>query len=152
MSQLYHQAMVAAGMHVTYQVHPGAHDGPDFLGEVTAMLKWGLFKPVVTDPASWTNTTVATSGQLWDFNYRFTNPPTQVVQFKQSGTTLSGHPSRRHNRERLDHPRYGKRSALGGGCRVLNRDQIHRRNPCARDQIPTRHIWGRNRLDVIVLA
>jgi S-formylglutathione hydrolase FrmB len=89
MSQLYHQAEVAAGMHVTYQVHPGAHDVPDFLGEVRAMLKWGLFKQVVTDPASWTNMTVASSGQLWDFNYRFTNPPTQVVQFKQAGTTLS---------------------------------------------------------------
>jgi hypothetical protein len=89
MSQLYHQAVVAAGIHITYQVHPGAHDDPDFLDEVKAMLKWGLFKPVVDDPASWTNETVATTGQLWDFNYRFTNPPTQVVQFKQSGTTLS---------------------------------------------------------------
>ncbi len=89
MSQLYHQALVAAGIPVTYQVHPGAHDDPDFLNEIKAMLNWGLFKPVVSDPASWTNTTVATSGQLWDFNYRFTNPPTQVVQFKQAGATLS---------------------------------------------------------------
>ena len=53
------------------------------------MLKWGLFKPVVTDPVSWTNQTVATSGQLWDINYRFTNPPTQVVKFAQSGNMLS---------------------------------------------------------------
>jgi len=89
MNPLYHDAVMAAGMHVTYQVHPGAHDGPDFLDEIKAMLKWGLFKPVVTDPPSWTNKTVATRGQLWDFNYRFTNPPTHVVQFAQSGTTLS---------------------------------------------------------------
>jgi S-formylglutathione hydrolase FrmB len=89
MSQLYHEASVAAGMHITYQVHLGAHDDPDFLNEVRAMLKWGLFKPVPNDPASWTNQTVATSGQLWDFNYRFTHPPTRVVQFKQSGTKLS---------------------------------------------------------------
>lgn len=89
MSQLYHQALVVAGIPVTYQVHPGAHDDPDFLDEIRAMLNWGLFKPVASDPPSWTNTTVATSGQLWDFNYRFTNPPTQVVQFKQAGTTLS---------------------------------------------------------------
>jgi S-formylglutathione hydrolase FrmB len=89
MNPLYHEAVVAAGMHVTYQVHPGAHDGPDFLDEIKAMLKWGLFEPVVTDPASWTNTTVAARGQLWDFNYRFTNPPTRLVQFEQSGTTLS---------------------------------------------------------------
>jgi S-formylglutathione hydrolase FrmB len=89
MSQLYHQALVTAGIPATYQVHPGAHDGPDFLDEVKAMLTWGLFKPVATDPASWTNETVATRGQLWDFNYRFTNAPTQVVQFNQSGTALS---------------------------------------------------------------
>jgi hypothetical protein len=89
MSQLYHQALVTAGIPATYQVHLGAHDGPDFLNEVKAMLQWGLFKPVATEPASWTNETVATRGQLWDFNYRFTNPPAQVVQFDQSGTTLS---------------------------------------------------------------
>ncbi len=89
MSQLYHQALVAAGIPATYQVHPGAHDDPDFLAEVSAMLKWGLFKPVVDNPASWTNATVATSGQLWDFNYRFTTPPTHVVQFEQSGSMLS---------------------------------------------------------------
>ena len=53
------------------------------------MLKWGLFKPVVTSPGPGTNQTVATSGQLWDFNYRFTNPPTQIVKFAQSGTMLS---------------------------------------------------------------
>jgi hypothetical protein len=53
------------------------------------MLRWGLFKGVVSSPASWTNKTVATHGQLWDVNYRFTKPPTRVVQFKQSGTTLS---------------------------------------------------------------
>jgi hypothetical protein len=53
------------------------------------MLRWGLFKPVVTDSGSWTNKTAATRGQLWDFNYRFTKPPTHVVRFKQSGTTLS---------------------------------------------------------------
>jgi S-formylglutathione hydrolase FrmB len=89
MSDLYHQALVAAGIHATYQVHAGAHDDPDFLAEITAMLEWGLFNPVVDNPTSWTNSTVATTGQLWDFNYRFTNPPTRVVQFKQSGTTLS---------------------------------------------------------------
>ncbi len=93
MSQLYHKALVAAAMNATYQVHPGAHDIPDFLVEIRAVLRWGLFKPVVEDPTSWTNRTVATRGQLWDFNYRFTKPPTRVVQFKQSGkqsgTTLS---------------------------------------------------------------
>ena len=89
MSENYHQALVAAGIDVTYQVHPGGHDIPDFLNEIKAMLRWGLFKPVVTDPASWGNQTVATSGQLWDFNYQFADPPTQIVMFHQSGSTLS---------------------------------------------------------------
>ncbi len=89
MNLRYHQDLVAAGIDVTYQVHSGDHDLPNFRNEIAAMLKWGLFKPVVTDPVSWTNQTVATSGQLWDVNYRFTNPPTQVVKFAQDGTTLS---------------------------------------------------------------
>ncbi len=89
MSESYHQALVAAGIDVTYQVHPGGHDIPDFLNEIKAMLKWGLFEPVATEPASWHNQTVATRGQLWDFNYQFANPPTQIVTFRQSGTTLS---------------------------------------------------------------
>jgi S-formylglutathione hydrolase FrmB len=89
MSERYHKALVAGGIDVTYQVHPGGHDIPDFLTEIKAMLKWGLFKPVVIEPASWDNQTVASTGQLWDFNYRFANPPTRLVTFRQSGTTLS---------------------------------------------------------------
>ena len=89
MSTRYHKALVAAGVDATYQVHPGGHDIPDFRYEINAMLKWGLFKPVATDPVSWHNQTVATRGQLWDFNYRFASPPTQIVKFRQAGTTLS---------------------------------------------------------------
>jgi S-formylglutathione hydrolase FrmB len=89
MNESYHEALVSAGIDVTYQVHPGAHDIADFRNEITAMLKWGLFKPVVSEPTSWDNQTVATRGQLWDFNYRFASPPTRIVTFRQSGTTLS---------------------------------------------------------------
>jgi S-formylglutathione hydrolase FrmB len=89
MNTLYHKALIAAGIKVTYQIHPGTHSVPDFLNEITAMIKWGLFKPVVTNPSSWVDQTVATRGQLWDFNYRFANPPTRIVNFRQSGTTLS---------------------------------------------------------------
>jgi S-formylglutathione hydrolase FrmB len=89
MNELYHSALAAAGVDVTYQVHPGGHDIPDFLNEVKAMLAWGLFKPVVTDPASWVNDTVATNGQLWDVGYSFAQPPNQVVQFRRAGSSLS---------------------------------------------------------------
>jgi hypothetical protein len=53
------------------------------------MLRWGLFKPVVTQSRSWDNQTVATKGQMWAYNYRFTNPPAQIVTFHQSGARLS---------------------------------------------------------------
>jgi S-formylglutathione hydrolase FrmB len=89
MSQLYHQALLTAGVPATYQVHTGAHALPDFSDEITAMLQWGLFNPVADNVPSWTNDTVATHGQLWDLNYRFTRAPTRVVHFTQSGTTLS---------------------------------------------------------------
>ena len=122
MSERYHQALVAAGIDVTYQVHPGAHDIPDFLDEINAMLKWGLFKPVVTEPAVLGRTqTVATSGQLWDFNYRFANPPTQIVTFRQSGTTLV---DQRRRIRRHDH--YGHRMChphLHAGDRAPARPQ-----------------------------
>jgi hypothetical protein len=89
MSQRYHPALEAAGVDVTYQVHPGGHLIPDFANELKAMLSWGLFKPVVTNPTAWVNDTVATRGQLWDIGYRFAQPPNTVVQFRRSGSSLS---------------------------------------------------------------
>ena len=89
MSQNYHAALAAAGVDVTYQVHSGGHDIPDFLNEIKAMLKWGLFKPVAGEPKSWDNQTVARRGELWDVSYRFANPPTQIVTFSQTGSALS---------------------------------------------------------------
>jgi S-formylglutathione hydrolase FrmB len=89
MSQLYDQALVSADVNVTYQVHPGIHYVPDEANEIKAMLAWGVFKPVVNTSTSWVNDTVATSGQLWDISYRFNKPPAAVVQFRQSGNSLS---------------------------------------------------------------
>lgn len=89
MSENYYPALVAAGVDVTYQVHLGVHGIADFLDEIDAMLEWGLFEPVPTEPPVWENDTVATSGQLWDFNYRFAQPPNQIVTFRRSGSSLS---------------------------------------------------------------
>ncbi|HWA67108.1 MAG TPA: alpha/beta hydrolase-fold protein [Mycobacteriales bacterium] len=89
MSQAFHKALVAAGVDTVYEVHPGGHDLPDFDQELTAMLRWGLFKPVPAHPMSWTNDTVATSGRLWDLSFRFARPPTAVVRFQRSGAMLS---------------------------------------------------------------
>ncbi len=89
MSQRFHKAAVEAGVDITYQPHTGGHDIPDFLGEVDSLVKWNPFAPVITDPQSWTNDTVATSGQLWDVGYRFAAPPTKVVQFSRTLHRLS---------------------------------------------------------------
>jgi S-formylglutathione hydrolase FrmB len=93
MNKLYHPSLKAGGVDVTYQVHPGGHDIPAFMSEVKAMLAWGLFKPVVTDPTSWVNHTVATTGRLWDIGYRFSQPPDRVVQFRRVGSSLSINPT-----------------------------------------------------------
>jgi hypothetical protein len=89
MNQLYDRALTGAGVDVTYQVHTGGHDAPDAANEVTAMVAWGLFKPVITHPDSWVNDTVATDGELWDIGYRFDQPPDQIVQFRRVGRSLS---------------------------------------------------------------
>jgi S-formylglutathione hydrolase FrmB len=88
MNQQYVPALVAAGVNVTYQPHTGGHDIPDFMAEVKAFVRWGVFKPVVTHPKDWLNKTVATHGRLWDISYRFAHPPTDVVQFTRSGDKL----------------------------------------------------------------
>jgi S-formylglutathione hydrolase FrmB len=89
MSERYYDALNAAGVNVTYQVHFGGHDLPSFHKELKALLSWGLFKPVPTDPYGWTNETVATSGDLWGMTYQFAQPPSAVVRFTKSGSRLT---------------------------------------------------------------
>ncbi|HVV77666.1 MAG TPA: alpha/beta hydrolase-fold protein [Mycobacteriales bacterium] len=89
MNQQYAPALVAAGVNVTYQPHTGGHDIPDFMQEVKAFVRWGVFAPVVTHPKHWVNDTVATHGQLWNVGYRFAQPPTKVVQFQRVGRRLT---------------------------------------------------------------
>lgn len=89
MTERYYNALNAAGVNVTYQIHFGGHDLPSFHKELQALLSWGLFKPVPTDPSSWTNETVATSGELWGIGYHFAQAPTAVVRFQRSGDSLS---------------------------------------------------------------
>jgi S-formylglutathione hydrolase FrmB len=89
MAESFHRALVAAGVNVTYQVHPGGHDLPDFYQEWDNYLAWDPFKRVTPSASSWVNDTVADHGTLWDVRYRFARPPTRVVRFRKSGETLS---------------------------------------------------------------
>jgi S-formylglutathione hydrolase FrmB len=89
MSTAYHRALVGAGVDVTYQTHAGGHDLPDFYKEWSAVMAWGLFRPVAGNATSWVNRTVATSGRLWNIGYRFAKDPDQIVTFRRSGSELS---------------------------------------------------------------
>lgn len=89
MNEIYHRALAAADVDVEFQRHAGGHDAVDGAAEFRAMLAWGLFGPVATHPDSWVNDTVATHGQLWDIGYRFDRPPSSVVRFSRSGSSLS---------------------------------------------------------------
>jgi S-formylglutathione hydrolase FrmB len=89
MADSFHRALVAADVDVTYQVHPGGHDLPDFYQEWDNYLAWDPFKRVTPVTSSWVNDTVADHGTLWDVRYRFARPPTQVVRFRKSDEMLS---------------------------------------------------------------
>ncbi len=88
MSDSYNQALVKNHIDVTFQTHTGCHCWQDFDNELLNAIKWNPFKPVVTDPANWVNSTVATHGELWDFGYQFGGHPSQVVTFTQTGSQL----------------------------------------------------------------
>lgn len=89
MNQSYHRALEQAGLHSTYREQLGGHDIPTFAEEIRAMLAWGPFAPVTSQPTSWHNDTIATHGQLWDLTYRFDRPPARVARFERSGSTLT---------------------------------------------------------------
>ncbi|MGH9019104.1 MAG: hypothetical protein ACRDYY_10445 [Acidimicrobiales bacterium] len=81
------------------------------MDEVKAMVAWGVFKAVVTDPSAWVNDTVARAGQIWDVGYRFAQPPSKLVsssveEKRHHGIDQCGGVSRHHPYERrMCHPR-----------------------------------------------
>ena len=85
----YAQALRAAGVPITSRVHTGAHSWPNFRTEFKEAMAWGFFEPVVEQPASWVNDTVATRGNLWGTDYVFTTPPSKIVRFSRNGAALT---------------------------------------------------------------
>jgi S-formylglutathione hydrolase FrmB len=88
MSDAYAAALRQAGAKLTYQTHTGCHCWPDFQAELRKAIAWGPFAPVVEQPASWVDETVATHGRLWDIGYRFAAHPRAVVRFTRTGGRL----------------------------------------------------------------
>ncbi|MGJ0558365.1 alpha/beta hydrolase-fold protein [Methylocystis sp.] len=85
----YQRSLKKAGVDVTYRLHNGMHSWPNFRTEFKDAMAWGFFEPVVEQPSSWVNDTVATHGNLWGTDYRFASGPTKVVRFTRAGTTLA---------------------------------------------------------------
>jgi S-formylglutathione hydrolase FrmB len=82
-------ALRAAGVDVDYRPQAGVHDWPYWRAYLKAAIAWGLFRPVVEHPTSWTYATTATTGRMWSLRYRFAAPPEGVATFTRTGGRIS---------------------------------------------------------------
>jgi len=87
-SDRYINALRAARVDATYQVHAGIHDFANFRRELRDAIAWDLFAPVEENPTRWGNDTVATHGSLWGFGYHFDDSPDHIVHFERDGNIL----------------------------------------------------------------
>ncbi len=83
-SDNYAKALEEAGVDVTYSTRDGMHDFANFRPQLRDAIAWDLFAPVDEHPQAWVNDTVATSGQLWEFGYRFDSAPDRIVRFTRT--------------------------------------------------------------------
>ena len=119
-SQDFVAAARRAGKEVTYRPQRGTHDWPSRRRHLAAAIHdFGLFKPVVEAPASWTYRTVAQRGEAWGFEFAFADPPAEVETFALAGDRLSGRGS---GRVRIRTPR---------GCRFTATLPFERTVPTA---------------------
>ncbi|MEX2193982.1 MAG: alpha/beta hydrolase family protein [Thermoleophilaceae bacterium] len=79
-----------AGAGVTFDAHLGVHDWPYWREDLRKAFRWGLFRDVAADPASWTYETVAQSGEMWGLGFEFSAAPGAVARFARAGDRLSG--------------------------------------------------------------
>ena len=99
-------AAQAAGEDVTYTPHQGIHTWHYWKEDLQNAIGWDLFGRPPAAHHTWTYSTVATVGRMWDIGFRFAKPPTTVETFTRNGSTLSGEGS-------------GKVTLrLPGGCRI----------------------------------
>jgi S-formylglutathione hydrolase FrmB len=84
------KATRAAGAHVTAVTTCGVHTFGVWDRAIPAARDWGFFNEVPDQPDRWTYRTIATAGEMWGLRFRFTAPPSAVVDFARAGTQLSG--------------------------------------------------------------
>lgn len=79
----------AAGADVTTLTTCGVHTFGVWDRAFAAAREWGFFERVPKRVRRWSYRTVATEGEMWGLQYRFSAPPTAVAQFTRAGRTLS---------------------------------------------------------------
>ena len=79
----------AAGDSVSYDQRPGVHDWPYWRQYLKDAIAWGLFKPVVWHPKTWTFKTVMRRSAAWGFTFSFVAAPDAVETFSFAGGRLS---------------------------------------------------------------
>jgi S-formylglutathione hydrolase FrmB len=91
-NQEFNEALKVAGVKVDYQPQAGVHDWPYWRKHLQDAIKWGFFGKagVKQSPTTWTYRTIATSGRMWNFNFRFAKPPEKVATFERFGPVLMG--------------------------------------------------------------
>lgn len=88
-NQEFDAAAVAAGVKIDYRPGLGIHDWPYWRRYLGEAIRWGLFHEVPEHPTTWTFSTITQTGRMWNYRYRFTAPPADVVRFQRAGRTLS---------------------------------------------------------------
>jgi S-formylglutathione hydrolase FrmB len=79
----------AAGASVVYDERPGVHDWPYWRQYLRDAIAWGLFKPVVWHPKTWTFKTVMRHPSAWGFTFSFASAPAAVETFSLADGRLS---------------------------------------------------------------
>lgn len=82
------QALRDRGGNATAVVTCGVHTFGVWDRAMVDALRWGFFRPVNERPRRWAYRTVARTGEMWGFRFRFASHPETVVRFQRSGRLL----------------------------------------------------------------
>ena len=83
-------ALEDAGVDVNYRSHEGVHDWPYWREDIAEARGIGFFRAVARRPAEWRYGTVAQTGVMWGWRFRFAKPPGELVEFERRGRRLLG--------------------------------------------------------------
>jgi len=80
----------AAGVPLRYVPLAGIHDWPYWRRHLADAIAWGFFGDVPANPARWTYETVAQGGSAWPLDFRFDQPPGELITLSREANVLRG--------------------------------------------------------------